>query len=123
MDWRNTAALKDCQREWLWTFACDLPLLELVHLVPIAEEVLRVENSCSGIAFVDKGRPQPLAAIWRAEHCSDLSEFIRNGGRLSTFLSTYGKVGTIRRDYVFRNRELQTFTSVQCELPQRLGSY
>ena len=86
------AALKDCQREWLWTFACDLPLLELVHLVPIAEETIRAENSCPGIAFVDKGRPQPLAAIWRAEHCSDLSEFICNGGSLGTFLSTYGKL-------------------------------
>ena len=85
-------ALKACQSEWLWTFACDLPLLELVHLIPIAEQALIAEANCLGVAFIDNGRPQPLAAIWRTECHSYLSDFISNGGSLSTFLSTYGKL-------------------------------
>ena len=86
------AALKACQSEWLWTFACDLPLLELHHLIPIVQQALIAEDNCPGIAYIDSGRPQPLGAIWRADCHSRLYKFICSGGSPSTFLSAYGKL-------------------------------
>ena len=83
-------ALKASKSEWLWVFACDLPLLEVHHLGSLAQQALNAVNSCQGCAFIEKGRPQPLSALWRTSCYEELSHFIQDGGSLSRFLSTHG---------------------------------
>ena len=101
------AALKACQTDWLWTLACDLPLLELVHLLPLVEEALGAKSRYSGIAFIEDGRPQPLAAIWRRACALELEQFIIKGGSLSRFMSLHGKLVQIESGLDSETRNLK----------------
>ena len=73
------AALSACRREWAIVVACDLPLVT-------AELFQRLASLDTGydavVPIQPDGRPQPLAALYRAESCHRVAtELIEKGQR------------------------------------------
>lgn len=57
------------QKEWIWLFACDLPLLTVSSLSPLMEKAQHCENSCCGVVYHDEidFKLHPLAGLWRTD--------------------------------------------------------
>src|SRR5205085_8926978 len=60
------AALANCRREWAIVVACDLPFVTAALFDHLAS--LRANHEAV-VPVQPDGRPQPLAALYRAEPC------------------------------------------------------
>lgn len=86
------AALKCAQKEWVWVFACDLPLIKLEHLVALAETAIEAKDEIACVIYEDDNQAHPLCGLWRASHVALLEKYISAKGRLSEFAFKYGSV-------------------------------
>jgi molybdopterin-guanine dinucleotide biosynthesis protein A len=60
------AALRGCEREWLFVFAGDMPFLEASLIDWMAEKALGAEGrDADALVVVRQGRPEPLHALYR----------------------------------------------------------
>ena len=73
------AALSACRREWAIVVACDLPLVT----VELFQHLASLDNEYDAVVPIQPdGRPQPLAALYRAGPCRRAAtELIENGRR------------------------------------------
>jgi molybdopterin-guanine dinucleotide biosynthesis protein A len=73
------AALSACRREWAIVVACDLPLVT----ADLFQHLASLDNEYDAVVPIQPdGRPQPLAALYRAEPCRRAAtELIENGRR------------------------------------------
>ena len=73
------AALSACRREWAIVVACDLPLVT----VELFQYLASLDNEYDAVVPIQPdGRPQPLAALYRADPCRRAAtELIENGRR------------------------------------------
>ena len=73
------AALAACRREWAIVVACDLPLVT----ADLFQHLASLDNEYDAVVPIQPdGRPQPLAALYRAEPCRRAAtELIENGRR------------------------------------------
>src|SRR5215212_3157144 len=72
------AALSACRREWAIVVACDLPLLT----AELFERLASLRNEHDAVVPVQPdGRPQPLAALYRAEPCRRVATELIEAGR------------------------------------------
>lgn len=73
------AALSACRREWAIVVACDLPFVTSELFRTLAS--LRTEHDAV-VPIQPDGRPQPLAALYRADPCAQrATELIETGRR------------------------------------------
>jgi molybdenum cofactor guanylyltransferase len=73
------AALSACRREWAIVVACDLPFVTSELFRTLAS--LRTEHDAV-VPIQPDGRPQPLAALYRADPCAQRArELIETGRR------------------------------------------
>ena len=73
------AALSACRREWAIVVACDLPLVT----AELFRRLASLDNEYDAVVPIQPdGRPQPLAALYRAEPClRTATELIEKGRR------------------------------------------
>ena len=73
------AALAACRREWAIVVACDLPLVT----AELFQHLASLDNEYDAVVPIQPdGRPQPLAALYRAEPCRRAAtELIEKGRR------------------------------------------
>ena len=73
------AALSACRREWAIVVACDLPLVS----AELFQHLASLDNEYDAVVPIQQdGRPQPLAALYRADPCRRAAtELIENGRR------------------------------------------
>jgi molybdopterin-guanine dinucleotide biosynthesis protein A len=72
------AALNACTREWAIVVACDLPFVTAELFSFLAETRLDHE---AVVPMQEDGRPQPLAALYRAEPCRQRATELIEAGR------------------------------------------
>lgn len=63
-------AIETTGREWVWLFACDMPLIDLDLVIPLAKKAEAVKDQTVGcVLYQDRGsnRLHPLCALWKAE--------------------------------------------------------
>jgi molybdenum cofactor guanylyltransferase len=73
------AALSACRREWAIVVACDLPLVT----AELFQHLASLDNEYDAVVPIQPdGRPQPLAALYRADPCRRAAtELIEKGRR------------------------------------------
>ena len=72
------AALSSCRREWAAVVACDLPFVTAELFRYLVS--LRMDHDAV-VPVQDDGRPQPLAAIYRAAPCAARAAELIEAGR------------------------------------------
>jgi len=72
------AALSACRREWAIVVACDLPLVT----AELFQHLASLDNEYDAIVPIQPdGRPQPLAALYRADPCRRVATELIEAGR------------------------------------------
>ena len=71
------AALSACQREWAIVVACDLPFITAELFLALYEK--RVDHEAV-VPIQPDGRPQPLAALYRVDPCSERAATLIEAG-------------------------------------------
>lgn len=72
------AALSACRREWAIVAACDLPLVT----AELFERLASLDNEYDAVVPIQPdGRPQPLAALYRADPCRRAATELIEAGR------------------------------------------
>ena len=95
------AALHAATREWMWVFACDLPLLQPHHLIGLAQRAQETTANARCVAYVDTqvGQVQPLCALWRSDQVHLLIDTLgRERGGLSAYARRYGDLVQVAVD-------------------------
>jgi molybdopterin-guanine dinucleotide biosynthesis protein A len=72
------AALAACSREWALVVACDLPFVTKELFLQLAS--LRLDHHAV-VPLQPDERPQPLAALYRADPCRERAETLIQAGR------------------------------------------
>jgi molybdopterin-guanine dinucleotide biosynthesis protein A len=72
------AALAACSREWALVVACDLPFVTKELFLQLAS--LRLDHHAV-VPLQSDDRPQPLAALYRADPCRERAETLIQAGR------------------------------------------
>jgi len=95
------AALYAATRDWVWVFACDLPLVQPHHLAGLAQraQVATAQARCVVYFDAQVGKVQPLCALWRSDQVSLLIEALgRERGGLSAYAERHGEVVPVVMD-------------------------